>query len=121
MAYLVTHQVYELWFKQILHEVDSIRDIFSLSRVDDRNMLKVNSRLVRIVKILQILVEQINILETMTPLDFAAFRSELGTSSGFQSWQFRLLENKMGVKVRTLGLMANSILKHNRLKKCVSL
>ena len=61
-------------------------------------MLKVNSRLGRIVKIFTVLVDQISVLETMTPLDFAAFRGELGTSSGFQSCQFRLVENKIGVK-----------------------
>jgi len=61
-------------------------------------MLKVNSRLGRIVKIFTVLVDQISVLETMTPLDFAAFRGSLGTSSGFQSCQFRLVENKIGVK-----------------------
>ena len=95
--FIIIHQVYELWFKQILHEIDSVRDMFSLPRVDERSMLKVNTRLSRVAKILSILVDQVKILETMTPLDFAAFRSELGTSSGFQSWQFRLIENKIGV------------------------
>jgi len=96
--FIIVHQVYELWFKQILCEIDSIRKIFSQPYVDERKMLKVNCRLGRVVKIFTVLVDQISILETMTPLDFASFRSELGTSSGFQSWQFRLIENKIGVK-----------------------
>lgn len=96
--FIITHQVYELWFKQVLFEIDSVRDIFAQPCVDEREMLKINRRLGRVVKIFTVLVDQINILETMTPLDFAEFRSSLGTSSGFQSWQFRLIENKIGVK-----------------------
>jgi len=105
--FIVIHQVYELWFKQVLHEVDSVRGFFSKPVVDERKMLKVNSRLQRIVKIFTVLVDQINILETMTPLDFATFRGELGTSSGFQSCQFRLIENKIGVK-------SNNRIQYNR-------
>jgi len=96
--FIIIHQVYELWFKQILFEIDSVRNIFSKPFVEEREMLKVNSRLGRIVKIFTVLVDQISVLETMTPLDFAAFRGSLGTSSGFQSCQFRLVENKIGVK-----------------------
>jgi len=96
--FIIIHQVYELWFKQVLFEIDSVRNIFSKPFVEEREMLKVNSRLGRIVKIFTVLVDQISVMETMTPLDFAAFRGSLGTSSGFQSCQFRLVENKVGVK-----------------------
>ncbi|XP_034626864.1 tryptophan 2,3-dioxygenase isoform X1 [Trachemys scripta elegans] len=96
--FIVTHQAYELWFKQILWELDSVRVIFQNGRVrDERNMLKVVARMHRISMILKLLVEQFSVLETMTALDFFDFRDYLSSASGFQSLQFRLLENKIGV------------------------
>ncbi|NXY88026.1 T23O dioxygenase, partial [Alcedo cyanopectus] len=96
--FIVTHQAYELWFKQILWEMDSVREIFQNGHVrDERNMLKVITRMNRISMILKLLVEQFSILETMTALDFFDFRYYLSPASGFQSLQFRLLENKIGV------------------------
>ncbi|NXM32921.1 T23O dioxygenase, partial [Oxyruncus cristatus] len=96
--FIVTHQAYELWFKQILWEMDSVRGIFQNGHVrDERNMLKVITRMNRISLILKLLVEQFSVLETMTPLDFFDFRYHLSPASGFQSLQFRLLENKIGV------------------------
>ncbi|KAL2089215.1 hypothetical protein ACEWY4_016114 [Coilia grayii] len=96
--FIVTHQAYELWFKQILWELDSVRQIFINGHVrDERNMLKVNTRIHRIVMILRLLVDQFAVLETMTALDFFDFREYLSPASGFQSLQFRLLENKIGV------------------------
>ncbi|KAM9795381.1 tryptophan 2,3-dioxygenase A [Neosynchiropus ocellatus] len=97
--FIVTHQAYELWFKQILFELDSVRQIFISGHVrDERNMLKVNTRINRIVMIFRLLVDQFSVLETMTSLDFFAFREYLAPASGFQSLQFRLLENKIGVQ-----------------------
>ncbi|XP_071976892.1 tryptophan 2,3-dioxygenase [Engystomops pustulosus] len=96
--FIVTHQAYELWFKQILWELDSVREIFQNGHVrDERNMLKVVTRIHRISMILKLLVEQFSVLETMTPMDFFDFREYLSPASGFQSLQFRLLENKIGV------------------------
>ncbi|NXL27075.1 T23O dioxygenase, partial [Glaucidium brasilianum] len=98
--FIVTHQgkSYELWFKQILWEMDSVRVIFQNGHVrDERNMLKVITRMNRISMILKLLVEQFSVLETMTALDFFDFRYYLSPASGFQSLQFRLLENKIGV------------------------
>uniref|UniRef100_A0A8D0B7U7 Tryptophan 2,3-dioxygenase n=1 Tax=Salvator merianae TaxID=96440 RepID=A0A8D0B7U7_SALMN len=96
--FIVTHQAYELWFKQILWELDSVREIFQNGHVrDERNMLKVVARMHRISMILKLLVEQFSVLETMTALDFFDFRDYLSPASGFQSLQFRLLENKIGV------------------------
>ncbi|XP_062332897.1 tryptophan 2,3-dioxygenase A isoform X2 [Osmerus eperlanus] len=96
--FIVTHQAYELWFKQILWELDSVREIFISGHVrDERNMLKVNTRIHRIVMIFRLLVDQFSVLETMTALDFFDFREYLTPASGFQSLQFRLLENKIGV------------------------
>ncbi|XP_063666029.1 tryptophan 2,3-dioxygenase isoform X2 [Pan troglodytes] len=96
--FIITHQAYELWFKQILWELDSVREIFQNGHVrDERNMLKVVSRMHRVSVILKLLVQQFSILETMTALDFNDFREYLSPASGFQSLQFRLLENKIGV------------------------
>lgn len=96
--FIITHQTYELWFKQIIFELDAVRELFSDEQVDEANMLKISSRLDRIKKIFGILVEQFSILETMTPLDFMDFRDYLAPASGFQSYQFRLIENKLGIK-----------------------
>ncbi|XP_027423010.1 tryptophan 2,3-dioxygenase isoform X1 [Bos indicus x Bos taurus] len=96
--FIITHQAYELWFKQILWELDSVREIFQNGHVrDERNMLKVITRMHRVVVILKLLVQQFSVLETMTALDFNDFREYLSPASGFQSLQFRLLENKIGV------------------------
>ncbi|CAH3172088.1 unnamed protein product, partial [Porites evermanni] len=99
LLFITVHQAYELWFKQILHELDSIREIFTLEKLgmDERQMLVLCSRLNRIVQILKLLRDQIMILETMTPLDFMDFRDNLAPASGFQSLQFRLIENKLGI------------------------
>ncbi|XP_072351898.1 tryptophan 2,3-dioxygenase-like [Scyliorhinus torazame] len=96
--FIVTHQAYELWFKQILWELDSVREIFQKGQVrNERNMLKVVSRIHRTSMILKLLVDQFDVLETMTALDFFDFRKYLVPASGFQSLQFRLIENKIGV------------------------
>ncbi|CAH1123609.1 unnamed protein product [Ceutorhynchus assimilis] len=95
--FIITHQAYELWFKQIIFELDSIRDIFGVV-LEEIQTLEILKRLNRIVLILKVLVDQVMILETMTPLDFMEFRNYLRPASGFQSLQFRLLENKLGVK-----------------------
>ncbi|XP_012285215.1 tryptophan 2,3-dioxygenase isoform X2 [Orussus abietinus] len=96
--FIVTHQAYELWFKQIIYELDSVRALFDTQGLDESRTLEILKRLNRIVLILKLLVDQVMILETMTPLDFMAFRDYLCPASGFQSLQFRLLENKLGVK-----------------------
>lgn len=115
--FIITHQAYELWFKQIIYELDSVRSLFSsdssvydsanrsttiqngVSQIlNESRTLEILKRLNRIVLILKLLVDQVTILETMTPLDFMAFRDYLCPASGFQSLQFRLLENKLGVK-----------------------
>ncbi|KAI5738228.1 hypothetical protein M8J77_004363 [Diaphorina citri] len=96
--FIITHQAYELWFKQILFELDSIRHIFNDSILDESRTLEILKRLHRIVSIFKILVDQVSILETMSPLDFMQFRDYLTPASGFQSLQFRLMENKLGLK-----------------------
>lgn len=96
--FIITHQAYELWFKQIIYELDSVRKLFCTEEVNEAKMLMITSRLNRIVLILKLLVDQVTILETMTPLDFMEFRCYLSPASGFQSLQFRLIENKLGVR-----------------------
>eukprot|EP00118_Oscarella_pearsei_P006461 m.29151 g.29151 ORF g.29151 m.29151 type:complete len:406 (+) comp31139_c0_seq1:27-1244(+) len=96
--FILIHQVYELWFRQILHELDSIMEILKADILEESLMLVINSRANRIMVILRIAVEQIKVLETMTPLDFLDFRHFLSQSSGFQSLQFRLVECKLGVR-----------------------
>lgn len=96
--FIITHQAYELWFKQIIFELDSIRHLFNTEHMEESRTLEILKRLNRVVMILKLLVDQVPILETMTPLDFMDFRDFLSPASGFQSLQFRLLENKLGVK-----------------------
>lgn len=98
MLFIVVHQVYELWFKQILTEVESILEIFTRARIDEKLMDLIVSRLQRVVEIQKLLVDQIRIMETMTPLDFLEFRDMLIPASGFQSLQFRVLETRLGLK-----------------------
>ena len=97
MLFIITHQVYELWFKQIIYELDSILKMFSFKNVDESNIGTSISRLNRIIEIQKILVDQIRVLETMTPMDFLDFRDLLVPASGFQSVQFRKIENKLGL------------------------
>jgi tryptophan 2,3-dioxygenase len=93
MLFIVIHQVYELWFRQILHELDHLEEL--LSRNDGAHA---RQTLKRILTILKVLVAQIDILETMTPLEFLSFRDRLEFGSGFQSHQFRELEFALGWK-----------------------
>jgi tryptophan 2,3-dioxygenase len=98
MLFVIVHQVYELWFKQILHELDSVLDLFRQDSVDERSIGVAVARLQRVTEIQKILVDQLRVLETMTPLDFLEFRDLLVPASGFQSLQFRLIENKLGLR-----------------------
>ncbi len=91
LLFVIIHQVYELWFKQILHEAALLQG--RLERGDSAGALATAHR---IAKILKTVVGQLDVLETMTPRQFAAFRPELGGSSGFQSAQFRYLEAVLG-------------------------
>ena len=97
MLFIIIHQAYELWFKQIIHEIDSIIDMFIDNYVQEENIGLVVARLDRIIQIQKLLINQISILETMTPMDFLEFRDYLNPASGFQSAQFRLIENKLGL------------------------
>lgn len=100
MLFIVIHQTYELWFKQLLAEVNSIINIMSKPVLDDNSadLQTIVHRLQRMSTILDVLVHQIDVMETMTPMDFLDFRDQLAPASGFQSWQFKLLEAKLGLK-----------------------
>ena len=98
--FIVVHQTYELWFKQILVELDSVMSIMAQDRIPGREFGTVLSRLHRINAIQRLMVSQMDVLETLTPLDFLDFRSLLLPASGFQSVQFRLIENKFGLQER---------------------
>jgi len=101
MLFIIIHQAYELWFKQILFELDFIMSIFKKEKIDDNSedLNLVRHRLNRIIKILELLTQQVTLLETMTPLDFLEFRNLLIPASGFQSVQFRLIEARLGLQM----------------------
>ncbi|HPH85605.1 MAG TPA: tryptophan 2,3-dioxygenase family protein [Ferruginibacter sp.] len=100
MLFIIIHQAYELWFKQILFEVNSVVEMMSKPSLDDNSneLQTIVHRLKRVTTILKVLVQQIDILETMTPMDFLDFRDMLRPASGFQSWQFKILEARLGLK-----------------------
>lgn len=100
MLFIIIHQAYELWFKQILFEVNSVIAILNKPALNDNapEMQTVVHRLKRVTTILRVLVQQIDIMETMTPMDFLDFRDILRPASGFQSYQFKILEAKLGLK-----------------------
>ena len=93
ILFIVIHQVYELWFKQILHEVGRLQRLLEAGQG-----LAALGTLKRTLTILKVLVSQIDVLETMTPLEFLSFRDRLESGSGFQSFQFRELEFALGHK-----------------------
>lgn len=100
MLFIVIHQVYELWFKQILHELDHLATIFSAPDTGHDDTAMARQTLKRVLTILKTLVAQIDVLETMTPISFASFRDFLEQASGFQSVQFRELEFFLGARDR---------------------
>ena len=100
MLFIIIHQAYELWFRQILFELDSVTEIMSKPSLNDNSpdLQTVVHRMQRVVTILKVLVHQIDILETMTPMDFLDFRDMLRPASGFQSTQFKRIEATLGLK-----------------------
>jgi len=93
LLFIVAHQVYELWFKVVLDELEATRD-----RIDSDDIFFARHHLRRVHVIERLLIEQIEVLETMSPQDFLAFRSKLAPASGFQSIQFREIEFLSGLK-----------------------
>lgn len=108
LLFIIVHQAYELWFKQIGWEVDSLGAIFDQDEVDEKDMGTAVARLRRITRIQALLIQQVGVLETMTPLDFLDFRDYLFPASGFQSAQFRIVENKLGMRVKDRVLLGGA-------------
>lgn len=113
LLFIVIHQVYELWFKQLLHEIDYLSDLL---RVNDAARAGHTCR--RILTILKTVVAQVDVLETMTPLEFNAFRGFLESASGFQSAQFREIEFALGHKrANILKVFEDDPAVHERLER----
>ena len=93
LLFITVHQAYELWFKQILHEIDA-----AIAFLEQDRLPAATRALKRVVDIEKLLLDQIHILESMTPINFLAFRDQLNPASGFQSMQFREIEFSSGLK-----------------------
>ncbi|MFT5521700.1 MAG: tryptophan 2,3-dioxygenase, partial [Enterobacterales bacterium] len=93
LLFIIIHQVFELWFKQLLHEFDYCREQLQASELGSTlHVLK------RVRNIIKVMVSQVDVIETMTPRDFSAFRNLLDSASGLQSYQFREIEFTLGLK-----------------------
>ena len=113
MLFIIIHQVYELWFKQLLHETEAV-----LRALDRDELLPVGKHFRRIHTIQRLLEQQIDVLETMTPQEFNAFRDNLNPASGFQSIQFRELEFMCGVRrTETLKYIQTNTAQRERLER----
>ncbi|HEX8805912.1 MAG TPA: tryptophan 2,3-dioxygenase family protein, partial [Candidatus Aquilonibacter sp.] len=113
MLFIVIHQVYELWFKQLLHELDAVTEA-----LDNDDLLRVSKYFRRIHTIQRLLESQVDVLETMTPQEFNAFRDHLNPASGFQSIQFREMEFLCGVRrTETLKYIAMDDAQRARLEQ----
>lgn len=104
LLFIVVHQAYELWFKVLLHELEAVR-----SSLDADDLPQARHFLQRVKVIEQLLIEQVEVLETMRPPDFLDFRSELAPASGFQSVQFREIEFLSGLKDRAYLKLVESV------------
>ena len=97
MLFIIVHQSYEIWFKQIIHELESVLEMFKKDNVDEKSIGIAIARMNRVIIIFKLLIDHIPIMESMTPLDFLDFRNYLFPASGFQSYQFRKVENLLGL------------------------
>ncbi len=98
MLFIVVHQSYELWFKHILHEMRAVIRAWDRDFVPESELFSINHKLERIIKIQGLFLQHLEILETMTPMEFLEFRELLIPASGFQSVQFREIEIRMGLR-----------------------
>ncbi|HET6647956.1 MAG TPA: tryptophan 2,3-dioxygenase family protein [Pyrinomonadaceae bacterium] len=113
LLFITVHQAYELWFKQILHELDA-----AIMMVNEDRLAASARTLRRVIEIEKLLVNQIHILETMTPISFLGFRDQLNPASGFQSMQFREIEFTSGQKLEgILNEFRNDSFAYERLSK----
>ena len=113
MHFIITHQAFELWFKQIIQELDQALVLMNQDLVDEKSIPIIVQHLERCSEIFRLLASQWKVMETLSPQDFLAFRDRLGTSSGFESWQMRAIEMIMGLKSeQRIGGM--DPMKHNK-------
>jgi tryptophan 2,3-dioxygenase len=113
LLFIIIHQVYELWFKQLLHELEA-----SMTALDRDELLRFSKNFHRIDTIQRLIEQQIDVLETMTPQEFNAFRDNLNPASGFQSIQFREIEFMCGVRrTETLKYIETSSEQRARLER----
>lgn len=113
LLFITVHQAYELWFKQILHELDA-----AVVMMNEDRLASASRTMRRVVEIEKLLVNQIHILETMTPISFLGFREQLNPASGFQSMQFREIEFTSGQKLEgILNDFRNDAFAYERLRK----
>ena len=121
MLFIVVHQVYELWFKQIIHEVESVIELFADDEVIESSLGVAIGRLNRVEGILELMVKQISVMESMTPLDFLDFRNYLFPASGFQSFQFRAVESLLGLpnqqRITYHGQKYHSVFQEDQVKQ----
>src|SRR5918992_4471394 len=116
LLFITVHQAYELWFKQILHELDA-----AIAFLEEDRVPAATRAVKRIVEIEKLLVNQIHILESMTPISFLAFRDQLNPASGFQSMQFREIELSSGLKdITVVENFADDEFAHQRLRARLS-
>src|SRR5437763_10936446 len=116
MLFIIIHQTYELWFKQLLHEFEKIKNDFSAGA-----LFAAIHPFKRVRTIMKVLVAQVDILETMTPTSFSSFRDRLETASGFQSVQFREIEFVLGYKrASTLAYVKPDFPGYGRLQQLLS-
>jgi tryptophan 2,3-dioxygenase len=117
LLFITIHQSYELWFKQILHEIDA-----AILMMNEDRLAQATRALARVVEIEKILVNQIHILESMTPISFLGFRDQLNPASGFQSMQFREIEFSSGQKDENiLRQFRDDTFAHERLERRLNL
>src|SRR6266849_5470782 len=113
LLFITVHQAYELWFKQILHEIDAV-----ISQTNANRLTAAARSQRRVVEIEKLLINQIHILETMTPISFLSFRDQLNPASGFQSMQFREIEFASGQKLEgILKEFRNDAFAYERLRR----
>ena len=113
MHFIVVHQAFELWFKQINRELEDALNLMNVPEVDEKKIPVIVRHLERCAEIFRLLASQWKVMETLSPQDFLAFRDRLGTSSGFESWQMRTLEMLLGLKAeQRIGGM--DPMEHNR-------
>ena len=113
MHFIVVHQAFELWFKQINRELEEALNLLNVELVDEKQIPVIVRHLERCSEIFRLLASQWKVMETLSPQDFLAFRDRLGTSSGFESWQMRTLEMLLGLESeQRIGGMDPTV--HNR-------